>query len=806
MGWLYSDFLYGFRILSKDKGFSLLTVLVISIGSAIAIFAYSLTSNLMFSPLQFDNQKPLYQVEASKKGEVQSGGKVNYADYVDIKSQVSGVQNLGAYYTRSASVGIGNVSERMDLVAVSREMFDVTGTLPTLGRMFSQEDMQVGGNRVVVVGEQLATQIYQNSQLALGKSLQIDGDQYQVVGVMPQAFRFPVQHQIWVPLREKYQQHNRTQGERVAVFGQLSDGQSAESVAAELEAISQRLAEQYPESNSDISFGIQTYKQVVLGEGAGTIMTMVLIVAAIVLLLACVNVASLLSVKASRRIKETSIQIALGAPRFRIIGQIVIQALIVCTLGTCIGLVLCFWGLKATQEALALLMELPFWWTFSLDSHTVAGAGVVIVLSSILSSIWPALQTSEGSFNQVLTDGTRGALGRRSVRFNYVIVFIELTLSFIILVYSGLNVAKMDFINSTGYGVKTDNILIGSLSFEPRHVNNHSSSVQLAETISARVAALDAVEDVAVTTQFPGTYPRKLHFQPEGLELAELNGYPYVNPIYVSRNYFDTLGIKLHQGRWLDSRDDIEGVNNVLVDVLFVQEVWPDENPVGKRFRVYEGNQAGPWLTVVGVTGHVVYGQVQSNALYRYSAYYPLSKTEATDLGLIMSLQGNSSDVQQAIRQAIYQVDSSLPIYEVNTMQSLIAKNSGGSRFMSSLFFVFAIASLVLSGSCILAIISFLVAQRSQDIAVMQALGATEGHIVRLYLRNSCIQFAVAAAVGLPLAYLASQTIDTVEFASMVPATYLVVVAMLLTLVLVATILPVLRTLKHEPYETLTQI
>jgi putative ABC transport system permease protein len=806
MYWLVKDLRVASRILKNDPWFSLLNILVIAVGSAMVIFALSLSNTTVFEPLAMNGSAEIYYVEATTKGEAELGGKIHYSDYVFLKEQSTSLVNVGAYYLNSVAVGMGKSSERFSAAYVTPEMFEVTAERPLTGRVFNPEDGIVDSAKIVILGEKLAAQLYSSMDAAIGQKLAINGQMHQIVGVLAQQFEFPVRQQLWLPLRELNNQNDRTKAARVAAFAQLAPGVRVETAITELDNIAQRLATLYPQSNRDLGFYLSEFKKGIVGESGVSMMNIILTAAFVVLFLSCVNVASLLSVRGNKRIKQTSVQIAMGAPRYRIIAQIVAEAFLICSLGAAVGLFLALFGLRVVQELINGYDEIPFWWQLGLTSSTVLSTFTVILVASLISGIWPALKSSEGNFNQVLRDGTRGALGKSSAKFSYVVVFIELTLSFVILIFSGLQVAQMDFINNASYGVTVENRVVGRIDYQKQSVDSFGNESQLLGAISDRLKQIDVVEHVAFSTTLPGSFPRKFHYQVEGVELSHVGAYPYVNPIYVSDNYLTLYDIKLIAGRALDSRDNVEGVNNVLIEQTFAEQAWPNASPLGKRFRCFDGDKPGQWMTVVGITSHAIYGQVQSNALYRYSFYAPLSKTDNKSFGVAIKTSAIPNELYQQLREKVYQVDQNIPLYDLKTQKDLIKENAGGAKFMSGLFSLIAIAALILSGSCIFAVIAYLVSQRSHEIAVRQALGAHDWNIHKLYFRKSFVQFVIAAIIGLGLGYLVSQFVDTTEFAAKVPLVFAAVFFLMLGLVALATVVPVGLTLRKEPAEVLKDI
>lgn len=802
MEWIICDLSRSVRGLLRDRWFSLLTVAAIAMGCAAAIFAFSLSNTMVFAPLKMNSERPILAVEATTDGALESGGKVSHSDFVDIKSQQTVFSVLGAGYTDTATVTLDSTAERFRAAIITPEMFDITGVSPQAGRPIATTDTKQGAIDVAVISHNLAIAVFGSAEQAIGEPLYINGKRHDVIGVMPAAFAFPVDHQIWLPLRESYQEYERDSATRLMVFGVLKNGVSMEEAGAELKNIAERLRLNYPETNRNAGFAALPFKQWLIGDAVAAFY-MLLTAAAIVLLLACINVSSMLSARANKRIKETSIQAALGAPRYRIMARTMLESAVVCAIGALVGIVLAALALDGMQSAINLIKPTPFWWLLGLDVTTAGVTILLVVLASLIAGIWPAIQSSEANFNQVLRDGTSNALGKKSARFNQVILLAELSLSFVVLIYSGLRLSSMLFIMGADYGVTTDNILTGKVILTEQ-VSEGPARANYLERLERELTSLPDVDAVAMTTTLPAEYPRKYPYQIAGDERAHIDDYNVTNPIYVSTNFFEIFDVSIVQGRGLDSRDDTDGIQNVVVSELFSEMNWPGkETVVGERFRIYDGSRPGPWLTVVGVVPHIVHGQVQSNAYYRTSIYRPISAAPASNVSLALSSSNLDLTLRESIREKAFEVSKYVPVVDIKSMNEIIADNSSGAVLVTTLFGVLAVASLVLSATCVFGVIAYLVTQHRQDIAVRRALGADESAIYRLYLKKGVVHFCIAAAIGAPLAYVAITTINLTNISNTVPLVFGGTFALLFSVLTVATVVPVSGVLRRQPYDVL---
>ncbi len=806
MSWLIKDFLLALRGLINTPQFTIMNLILVIVGSAGIIFTLSLSNQILFSPLTMNDQSEIYLVEASIKGEAEQGGKVQFADYYELKQHTKKLANVGAYYISSSSIEVDNRLEQLSSAHITPEMFTVTGQLPIYGRAFTKNDLQLQAERVVLLSEQVARLITPDSANIIGQTLRVDGENYRVIGIMPSNFKFPLKQQVWFPLREQYQEFDRSSGQRVAVFAQAAQSVSIEAMQVELSDFSSYLALKHPNTNRDQGLGVTPYKIGTMGEQIATLVKILLSAAAIVLFLACSNVTALLSVKASKDVKSTAVRMALGAPKYRIFSRFIIESFTISIIGCFFGLILCLFGLKFVQESFNNFGTLPFWWELELDASLLLITFIIVLLSTLLSGLWPALQSLEGNFNKVLRDGTRGAMGRAASYFNHTVIFFEIALAITILIYTTLKVASLDEIVKSDYGVKTDSRLVATLSLSTQVAASDNSRRSYFSELSTALLALPEVEQVTFTSIAPGIYPRKIHYQVEGVVLGEVNAYPYVNSIFVKDNYLKVTEIELSAGRMLDSRDDVAGVNNVVIDEKFAAENWPGESALNKRFRLYQGDKPGSWLNVIGITNHVVYGQIQSNALYRSTVYLPLSQFEGTQLNLIAKVSNQNNDLINWIRQQGFKVDPLTPIYEMKSMNQLIEDNSYGPKFVTTLLVIFSIAALLLSSIGVFGVIMYQISNRSNDIAVRRAIGATNARIYKRYLKLSTVLFAFAAVFGVTLAYLGSFTIDTNGFSHLVPFFFTIVVCLMFVIVIIATLIPLKRGMRQELASVLREL
>ena len=409
------------------------------------------------------------------------------------------MSQFGAYNEQNVNIIGRDGARRYSASHTESNMFQITNTLPVLGRTFSVEEDQVGAENVVVVGFDIWKNQYGGDKDILDKIVQIDGESHRIIGVMPEGYYFPGTAEVWLPLRKDANKLSRDETENIRGLAHIDDGFSKQEINLQLSVIMQRIEQQYPKTNHRISAYIDSLPMSSVAGGITVVYSMQ-VVAILILVLASINVGNLLLSRAVERSKETAIRVALGAPRARLIGQMLWESIIICTLGGVIGLLMVAWGLEITQGITAGFFsgKMPFWWVFNVDAFTIKLFIAFVVSTILVTGLLPAWKNSGEDFNDALRDGTRGALSKKSGRLNKILVISEILISLIVLIGASVMVLSSYVRTHADIGVETDGILVADVALSDSRYDIASKKSQFINTLQSRLENSTGVRDVMI--------------------------------------------------------------------------------------------------------------------------------------------------------------------------------------------------------------------------------------------------------------------------------------------------------------------
>jgi len=435
--------------------------------------------------------------------------------------------------------------------------------------------------------------------------------------------------------------------------------------------------------------------------------------------------------------KETAIRVALGAPRLRLISQVLWESIIVCCLGGVIGLLVLAWGLEVTESTLATFNpDRPaFWLDFGVDSYTLTITLFFVLSTILITGLLPAWRNSGGDFNAVLRDGTRGSLGKKTGRLNKLLVIIEIFVAMAVLIVVGI-MSLANFKSSLAdYGADPENILTAQLLLTGPNYDSDQEKVQFLKTLQSGLEREPSISDVMFSSALPGVISPVLNIALEGKEYTEDRGYPSANYIVSMPGTLDKLGIELKNGRYFDNSDDGTGKSTVIVTESFVSRHFPDESPIGKRFRVVEEDDRNlNWLTIVGVVEHTIQGSPVGEIADAASIFRPFSQQPNEQMTVAMRMNADSAEITRTLRSTIASLDPELPAFRIEAYTKAIDRLTGPFLFATALFLIFGAAIAVLASSGLYGVMSNTINQRTHEIGVKRALGATEQKITKEFL------------------------------------------------------------------------
>jgi putative ABC transport system permease protein len=801
---MMNDLRFGLRVLLKNRGFTAVVVLTLALGIGVNTAIFTIVNSVVFKGMPYDEPQEIAFVSSNRGG-------ISYPDLVDFRESTS-FRQLGAFTNLPADLSDGDTAaERVTGAAITANTFSLLGTQPLIGRDFSADDEQPGAERVTLLSYGLWQARYGGDNGILGRTIRINLVEYTVIGVMPPSEGFPNATRLWTPIVADSAVQRRD-ARSLVVFGRLADDVSFELAAAELATIARGLAEAYPQTNVDIEARVAPYTDRGTGGPIRVILYSLLGAVGFVLLIACANVANLLLSRAIRRTRETSIRTAIGASRWRIVRQLLVESVMMSLAGGIVGLGVALLGVRWIDAA-TLPTGRPYWLDFTMDYRVFGYFLAVSVLTGILFGLAPALQISKSSVSENLKEGGRGASGgKRAGRLTGALLVGQVGLTIVLLVGAGLMIRSFLITQQFDIGVDTDRILSVQVTLPNARYPQATDRVAFHDSLMERLGALPGMDGVTIASHPPAGGAASRTLKLEGRELIdENNRLPIVARVAVFPGYFEALGLTVRRGRDFIEADGAAGAEAVIVNEPFVARYFPGEDPLGKRLRL--GNDldrgtedlAAPWVTIIGVSPPVFQQSRDQDLSVQPTIYAPLRQEPPTAF-TVLARSGMAEDAAvAAIRNELRQLDADMPLYNVRSMDDILAQRNWPYRIFGTLFAVFALIALLISSVGIYAVAAHAIGQRRQEIGVRMAFGARQRDILWLVLRQGITRIVLGIALGLLAAVGVSRVLTSVlvNTTATDPATFAAISILLAAVTLLACFVPARRATRLDPVDAL---
>lgn len=798
---MFREWFYVLRLLCKTPGFSLLTTFVLAAGFGLAVYMYVLIKMFAYGDLPFPEDDRIVAIDSVVNGVESEGGNLSYYDFEYVAERQRSFDIFFPGVADDVILAQEGVGQRVFGAQVTDAMFTLTGVKPMLGNPLTAADMRPGAPPVTVISHRMWKRDFASAQDIIGRTVRLNDKPTTIVGVMPEGFRFPLIADVWMPFPEP---GVLKPGDKptVQVYGRLKEGVSFSEANREMDNYARELADLSPETNFGHGIKVWPFPQIVMANSMSMIGVMI-IATAFILLLVCANVANLLLARAGERQKELAIRAALGAPRSRLIVQMLLESLTFAVAGGLVGLFGAAWAMEWSRDKISSLGEdIPFWWDFSMNWGTVGFAAALVLGVGLLVGLLPALRASSGDLTTFLRDGTRGALGRKLTRFTRAMVSLEILLCATLLISSGVLVRSMYMGINADFGAPTKGILLGNITLnKENHTASAPAAARFAEQVrSALQANTDPTTDaVIVATSLPGmSAGRRSPVLSDAMDPGEKQ-LPKTLVIGALPDYFKATRTEMLEGREFSVDDDADGMPVAVINESFAKQFWPDQSAIGKRLRIDPQDSASPWVTVVGVSRQVLHGAPFEENRRKPAVYMPLSQRLFTNL--TVAVRSPNPQTSELLVDGVASVDSNVPVWGIETLEEQLARNSSGMRFVSELFIAFAILALLLAGSGIYAITARSVVLRTQEIGVRRALGADRRDIFMLLFSESGKQLAIGGGIGLVFGAGLVLMLSTVlyNFNAEAPFIFAGVAAILTCVVGLATWVPAQRAVRIPP-------
>ena len=800
---------YAVRMLVKDPWFTLVAALALGLGIGVNNTVFTFVNAVLLRGLPFKNADQIVHVNGRNNADG-GGMPISYPDFVDIRAQAKSFSSLAAYQGMTMNVSdAGHTPERASGTRVSANAFSLLGERPILGRDFRDGEDKKGAEPVALLGYGLWKTRYGSDPAVIGRSIKINEVAHTVVGIMAEGNRFPNNADLWTTLIPDGDLEKR-QMRRIMLFGRLAPGVSVKQAQTEISGITKQLEQQYPDTNKDVSAEVMTFNDRFNGGPIRVVFLSMMGAVGFVLLIACANVANLLLARSARRSREVALRIALGASRARVVRELLVESILLALLGGVLGFALSLIGVKLFDMAVSNVGK-PYWIKFTMDATVFAFLLAICFATGIIFGLMPALQVSRTNLNEILKESGRGNAGGRRARWlASTMVVAELTLTIVLLAGAGLMIRSFLNLYSMDIGVDTSRMLTMRMTLAEKKYPTPEPRVVFYEAMLSRLSAIPGVTAASVTSAPPaqgaGTMPLEIEGRPPG----DPKKAPQITTMQVSEQYFDALGITMREGRALREIDGKKGSEAVVINARFASQHFPGEDPLGKRIRLKINQQLNavkepePWLTIVGVVPNVRQRSLQDidpDAI----AYTSYRSDPPRGIGILIRGNGDPSALVSPVRKAIQEVDPDQPVFDVQTMDAVLAQSRWPYRVFGSLFTIFACIALVLSAVGIYAVTAYSVTQRTQEIGVRMALGAQANQVAWLILRQGLVQLVIGLGLGTAGAYAAGPVLRAllVQITPHDPAT-LAGIALVFTMVtVVACLVPARRATRLDPLTAL---
>ena len=789
-----SDVRLSFRTLVKNPGFTAVAVATLALGIGVNATVFTVTNAVLFKgfPLVEGNDRLVYITPK------ESNCCVSYPDFLDYRAQAKSFERMAIVHGISKILSDDDgFPENLDVTEASSDTFRLVGSRPILGRDFAPSDEADGAASVAILNYTFWDRRYGRDPNIVGRTVRLNGTPTTVIGVMPLGFSFPQKLELWVPLVKTPKVLQRENRDTWMAIGRMAQGVTFESAQAEMETIGKRLAIAYPLTNREVHPLVQKFHEFFIGPNAALLYGSMWSAVGLVLLIACANLANLMLARAIGRSREISVRIALGAGRWRIIRQLLIESVMLSAMGGAFGWLIAKWAVRAYQLAMVyksswLILD------YTMDSRVLGYLIAISIGTGLLFGLAPALRLSKLDVNASLKDGGRGSTGGgRAKHLSSVLVVGEMALAVVLLAGAGVMIRSFLKIHAADMGARTENVLVTLLTIPDG--TPASAQVSIFDRLKTRLETVPGVEAIAMASSLPTWGSRHLSYELAGAQPVDASGRPRLPTLVVSPAYFRTLGAALLSGRDFNDRDGVSGVPVAIVNQRFAAKFWPGADAVGKRLRLFAGKTPEPWLTVVGVASNIIQDD-STRQEFGPVIYLPYRQKPEANMWILACTRVPPQNLANAFRREIHIVNSDLPIYGPYTLAARL-EGYWDNRFYGFLFLIFAAIALLLASVGLYAVIAHSVSQRTQEIGVRTALGATAPDILKLVVLQGMLPVGIGLTVGLGASLGVNQVLKSqlVNVSPSDPLTLIIASASLILSATLGCLIPARRAMRVDP-------
>ncbi|HUL72393.1 MAG TPA: ABC transporter permease [Vicinamibacterales bacterium] len=802
---LFRNVRYALRGLWHSRGFAIVAISCLGFGIGLNTTIFSIVDGVLLKPFPYQDPDGIVNVAGVNHTIGASAAGLSRLDLQDLRAANKSFVAFGASSGRSLTISDpGAEPERYPGAAVSWDLFPLLGVSPALGHGFTQEDDRPGAGGVVLLSDVIWKTRYHSDPGVLGRTVLINAVPAVIIGVMPEGFQYPNNQKLWIPLEPLAATEPRSNRNELTM-ARLRPGVTMDLAREDVRAISARLAQQYPVSNEHWELGLMTLRQRFIPPDVSLVIWLMMAGVTLVLLIACSNVANLLLARASARRREFSVRTAIGAARGRLIRQLLTESVVLSLASVPLGLLLA----EAGTRLIAAYMppdQVPYYIHWEMDWRSLGYAVIVAVATAVVFGLFPALQMTRGNLHEHLKEGTRGNSARRSI-LRSTLVVIQVALALVALVGALLFVRTFQNLDNYNFGFDVRPLMTMRFALPGAPYEADDAKLRRVNDIVERVEALAGVQAAFASNYIPlsgggGGGEVVIEGRPE-----QHGEQAQITFIAVTPHYHKTMNVPLVSGR---DFTDAEGTSHTTVAVVneaMARKFWPDANPLGSRFHMNYTGEAGSWFTVIGVARDTkLYGvdpeEIDSPTP---AAFVPYAFQQTLTMGLTVRVAGDPASITSSVRDVLRAADPNVPLYQARTMDDQRRLNYWQYGLYGWIFGTIGVVGMLLAGIGLYGVLSYSVAQRTQEIGVRVALGAGRREVLRLIIGYGLLLAAIGVAAGLALApvstWLARSLLYNVS--PFDPVTFAGVAVFLLVVATLASCLPAIRATRVDPLTAL---
>jgi putative ABC transport system permease protein len=795
------DVRYAVRALWNSKPFAIVAILCLGFGIGLNTTIFSIIDGVLLKPYPYTDPDRILIVGSRNERGGEAG--LSFLDMRDLKEATAAFSTIAAARISAMTVAdSGGEPERLSGAAISWDLFPLLGTSPILGRVFRADDEKPNAGGVVLLSHQVWVTRYQADGNILGRNVSVNGRPFTVIGVMPPNFAFPENQRLWIPLGPETTKDER-QLRYLFAFGRLKPDVTPERALEDLNAIAARLAAAYPTTNEGWTARIETLRQAFLPPEVPLVLYLMMAGVTLVLFIACSNVANLLLARASGRRREFAVRTAIGAGRVQIVRQLLTESVVLGLSSVPLGVALALTGTRLIASQMPT-DQVPYYIRWEVDERSLVYAVAVAITTALIFGLVPAFQATRGDVHESLKEGTRGNSIRRSLMRSGLVV-VQMSLALVALVGALLFVRTFVNLDSYEVGFDTKRIMTMRFYMTGERYEPAGAKARRVEDIVKRVEALPGVEAAFASALIPiwgGGGGGEVEIEGKPVVPGSV---PRITFTGVTPHFYKTLSVAVLRGRDFTEAEGWSRTPVAVINQTMAKRHWSEEDAIGRRFRLRntnDGDGNGDWFTVIGVAPDLkLFGIDPADAAPPACAFVPYAYQQVLSTGLTIRVAGDPASITGATRAEIRASDPNIPTYWVRTLEEVRRVSFWQYGLYGWIFGTIGVVGLLLAAVGVYGVLSYSVSQRTQEIGVRVALGASHGHVLRLVVGQGLLLAGIGVAIGLALAASGTPLARSLLYnvSPFDPFTFITVSLFLVAVAFLASFLPARRATRVDP-------